>query len=73
MWRRISELGAGVCFVPRVVLAHFQERKSIDAEAGSDSSHRWMRRRPDEIAADLERCGLDWLLDVPLALSAAAA
>jgi hypothetical protein len=67
MWRRISEIGAGICFVPRVVLAHFQERSSIDAGQSSGRTLERMTRQPDEIAADVTRCGLEWLLDIPLA------
>jgi SAM-dependent methyltransferase len=65
MWRRITELGAEVRFVPQIVLVHFRERTSIASDGGGDVLER-MTRTPQEIVADLTRTGLDWLLDVPL-------
>ncbi len=66
MCRRISECSSGVAFVPEVVLAHFKERSSLSEHGDSESTHSYAIRQPDEIASDLTRTGLDWLLDLPL-------
>jgi hypothetical protein len=65
MWRRMLAAGVEVAFVPQVVLAHFRERTSI--ESSDDGRGLDLQiRRPDEIAADVARTGLNWLLDLPL-------
>jgi SAM-dependent methyltransferase len=66
MCRRATETGAPVAFAPHVVLAHFKERGSLAEHGDSESTIRFANRQPNEIAADLERTGLDWLLDLPL-------
>jgi hypothetical protein len=73
MWRRMLAAGAGVAFVPEVVLAHFRERTSIESHNDPRSMDDLQVRGPDEVAADVARTGLDWLLDIPLAPSWALA
>jgi SAM-dependent methyltransferase len=70
MWRRITELGVPAAFVERVVLARFQERSSIDSRDDADRGLDRMFRAPHEVATDLVRTGLDWLLDCPLPAAA---
>jgi SAM-dependent methyltransferase len=67
MCRRISETGSRVAFAPHVVLAHFKERSSLSEHGDSQSTHSYAIRQPDEIASDLARTSVDWLLDLPLA------
>jgi len=71
MWRRISALGAPVAFVPQVVLLHFRERASIDTGDGRDPFEH-MTRLPAQVVADVQRTGLEWLLEIPLDLALAA-
>lgn len=73
MWRRMLAAGAGVAFVPQVVLAHFRERTSIESRDDDRGIDDLQVRRADEVAADVARTGLDWLLDIPLVASWALA
>lgn len=66
MCRRLLETGTRVAFAQQIVLAHFMERRSLSAHGDSESTVRFATRQPDEVASDLERTALDWLLDLPL-------
>jgi Glycosyl transferase family 2 len=66
MWRRIQALGGSPLFLPEVVFVHFRERTSIESDGTHGSSLDLMVRTPREVVADLQRTGLDWLLDIPL-------
>ena len=67
MSRHCLETGAGIAFVPQVVLAHFGERTSISSHGDAATTRRFEDRQPEDIVADLHRTGIDWLLDLPLA------
>jgi SAM-dependent methyltransferase len=69
MYRRMSETGAGVAFVPQVVLAHFREQSSFGAALDPAAIERLSVKDPAPIAADLVHTGLDWLLDIPVAVA----
>jgi SAM-dependent methyltransferase len=65
MFRRVVETGARTAFLPEVVLEHFKERTSIGASDLSDTTElQW--RAPQQLAADLARTKLDWLLEIPV-------
>jgi SAM-dependent methyltransferase len=66
MWRRFQALGASPTFLPEVVFVHFQERTSIEGDGPHGASLERMVRTKREVASDLRRTGLDWLLEIPL-------
>ncbi len=66
MYRRMAATGAGVAFVPQVVLAHFREQTSFDSALAPDAVAQLRERQPDQVAADVLRTGMEWLLDIPV-------
>lgn len=65
MFRRVVETGASTGFLPEVVLEHFKERSSIGA-SGLANTAELQRQEPQQLANDIARTGLEWLLDIPV-------
>jgi hypothetical protein len=63
LWRRISESGASVVHVPRVVLSRHREGVSLEAKA-AERGGRPQPRDDAAMAADVLGTGASWLLDV---------
>jgi SAM-dependent methyltransferase len=61
LWRRISAIGVHTAFVPSVVVAHSQERTSIEDDPGV---HLPAPPRPADVVADALATGAGWLLEV---------
>lgn len=61
LWRRIAATGVRTAFVPSVVVAHSQERTSIEDDPGV---HLPALPTPADIVADVLATDASWLLDV---------
>jgi hypothetical protein len=73
MWRRMTELGAALRFLPQVVLLHTAERTSIEDRVDDDTLRLGAVRGPAALAPDVLGTDAAWYLDVacaPLAVSA---
>ena len=67
MWRRMRDIGARICHLPRVVQVHFREKTAIeDDPAADEATLLGPVTVPDEaLAADLRHVGAAWLAEVP--------
>ncbi|MEW6581371.1 MAG: glycosyltransferase family 2 protein [Actinomycetota bacterium] len=67
MWRRMAEMGAAICHLPKVVQIHFREKTAIedDPRASSDILNGPVPASAEDLAADLDHVGAAWLAEVP--------
>ncbi|WP_217915153.1 glycosyltransferase family 2 protein [Miltoncostaea marina] len=67
LWRRMSEAGAVVAHLPRVVFVHFKEKTSIEARDGVTARDLGgpVAVGDEDLARDVLGTGARWLLDVP--------